>query len=127
MANSYFTLTLDDNSPTVAYAPFRDTFGAPNLTAGWNPYYTGSGFSSGSNSSSVVSNIGNGTSLHLTACDAAQVAIQWNGEHTCDFSHTSFACVFHACTLCECVGRLLAERSSIRRAIFTGIISHDSP
>ncbi|KZT71800.1 hypothetical protein DAEQUDRAFT_706567 [Daedalea quercina L-15889] len=81
MADTLVSIAVDDNSPTIAYAPFGDTFGAPNLTAGWNPYYTGSGFSTGSNSSSssVVSNLGNGTSLRLTACDGAQVAIQWNG------------------------------------------------
>lgn len=99
MADSYFTLTVDDNSPTVGYAPFRDTLGAPNLTAGWNPYYTGSGFSSGSNSSSVVSNIGNGTSLHLTASDGAQVAIQWNGEYSCNILTSSRIRVTRLCPL----------------------------
>ncbi|KAH9839208.1 uncharacterized protein C8Q71DRAFT_703803 [Rhodofomes roseus] len=81
MANTLVSIIVDDNSPTIAYAPFGDTLGEPNVTAGWNPYYTGSGFSSGSNSSSssVVSNLGSGTSLHVTACDGAQVAIRWNG------------------------------------------------
>ncbi|KAH9935776.1 uncharacterized protein B0H18DRAFT_977253 [Fomitopsis serialis] len=81
MADTLFSITVDDNSPTIAYAPFGDTLGQPDVSAGWNPYYTGSGFSSGSNSSSssAVSNFGNGTSLHVTACDGAQVAIQWNG------------------------------------------------
>lgn len=82
MAESVFPLTLDDTSPTIAYAPFADTFGLPNLTAGWNPYYTDSGFSTDSgpsSSSSGVSNIGNGTSLHVTAHDGAQFAIRWNG------------------------------------------------
>lgn len=83
MADAVFPVTLDDTSPTITYAPFTDASSAPNLTAGWNSYYTASGFSSDpspSSSSSAVSNIGNGTSLHLTACDGAQFAIKWNGE-----------------------------------------------
>ncbi|KAK0476852.1 hypothetical protein IW261DRAFT_1421561 [Armillaria novae-zelandiae] len=35
---------VDDTSPAVSYYPLRDTFSTPNLTAGWNPYYSGSGF-----------------------------------------------------------------------------------
>lgn len=83
MADTVFPVTLDDTSPTITYAPFADALSLPNLTAGWNSYYTVSGFSTdpgSSSSSSVVSNIGNGTSLHLTACDGAQFAIKWNGE-----------------------------------------------
>ncbi|KAI0949030.1 hypothetical protein AcW1_008745 [Taiwanofungus camphoratus] len=82
MAGTVFPITIDDTSPTVSYAPFADTFGVPDLLAGWNPYYTYSGFAAdpySSASGSSVSNVGNGTSLHLTACDSAAFAIRWNG------------------------------------------------
>lgn len=125
MADSYFTLTVDDNSPAVAYAPFRDTLGAPDLSAGWNPYYTGTGFSSGSNSSgSAVSNIGNGTSLHLTTCDGAQVAIQWNGESSHQFSLTSSSYIpvpsVRASIICWPYRCLLCARSSDIRLLQGG-------
>ncbi|PCH36085.1 hypothetical protein WOLCODRAFT_140217 [Wolfiporia cocos MD-104 SS10] len=82
MAVPVFSITVDDNSPTIAYAPFADTFGPPNVTAGWNPYYSVSGFAEvygSSSSGSGVGNIGNGTSLHLTACNNAEFALKWNG------------------------------------------------
>ncbi|CCL98691.1 uncharacterized protein FIBRA_00694 [Fibroporia radiculosa] len=82
MAVPVFPIIIDDTSPTVAYAPFADTYGTPNLTAGWNPYYTDLGFSSNTGSLSTgtgVSNVGAGTSLHLTAHDGAEFAIKWNG------------------------------------------------
>jgi len=82
MADPVFPITLDDTSPTIVYAPFGDSFGVPDLSSGWNPYYTDSGFATDPgplSSGPGVSDIGNGTSLHLTASDGAQLAIKWNG------------------------------------------------
>jgi hypothetical protein len=72
MANP-LQIYIDDTSPTIAYYPFADTFGTPDLLAGWNPYYTGSGFAS------HQGQIGGGTSLHRTSLDGASASIQWNG------------------------------------------------
>ena len=108
MADLLTTITIDDTSPVISYSPFADTFSSPNTLEGWNPYYTASGFSSGSNSSSVVSNIGNGTSLHLTACDGAQVAIQWNGECLQYCSHACFLFALHTYTLRGRIDRRVA-------------------
>ncbi len=83
MAVPVFSVTIDDTSPTIAYAPFGDSFGKPILLQGWNPYFTKSGFATDAGSSSSdsgVSNIGDGTSLHLTAHDGAEFAISWNGK-----------------------------------------------
>ncbi|KAH9948930.1 hypothetical protein B0H21DRAFT_689167 [Amylocystis lapponica] len=81
MADFVFPLTIDDTSPTISYSPFPDTFGVPDVLAGWNPYYTDSGFATdpGPSSSSPVTDIGNGTSLHITALDGAAFAVAWNG------------------------------------------------
>ncbi|KAI0675399.1 hypothetical protein C8Q78DRAFT_1114225 [Trametes maxima] len=82
MADPLFPLTIDDTSPVVLYAPFADTFGAPALAAGWNPYFTISGFSEtpSGQGADVRSAVGNGTSMHLTAHDGAALQINWNGE-----------------------------------------------
>ena len=39
-------LVVDDTSPEIVYSPFGDTFSTPDLLAGWNPYYSSSGFAS---------------------------------------------------------------------------------
>ena len=81
MADPLFTLIIDDTSPIVSYSPFADTFSTPNTASGWNPYYTDSGFAqfaSGAGSD-ITAAVGNGTSLHLTACDGAFMQISWNG------------------------------------------------
>ncbi|KAL1945769.1 hypothetical protein VTO73DRAFT_1771 [Trametes versicolor] len=83
MADPAFPLTIDDTSPIVLYQPFGDIFTAvPNLAAGWNQYYNISGFAqspSGAGTSVSASTVGNGTSLHLTASDGAELRIDWNG------------------------------------------------
>ncbi|OJT15425.1 hypothetical protein TRAPUB_8013 [Trametes pubescens] len=83
MADPAFPLTIDDTSPIVLYQPFRDIFTAiPDLAAGWNQYYNISGFAqspSGVGTSIGASTVGNGTSLHLTASDGAELRIDWNG------------------------------------------------
>ncbi|GBE80613.1 hypothetical protein SCP_0303280 [Sparassis crispa] len=81
MADPVFSVTIDDTSPTIQYAPFPDTFTVPALLSGWNPYYTNSGFATdpGPSSNASITDVGNGTSLHLTACDGAALAISWNG------------------------------------------------
>ncbi|KAI0786650.1 hypothetical protein C8Q75DRAFT_808179 [Abortiporus biennis] len=70
-----FSITIEDDSPTVVYSPFADTFGTPNITSGWNPFFSGSGFAS--NSPDLV---GSGTGLHVTAADGASLTIGWNGS-----------------------------------------------
>ncbi|KAG7446688.1 uncharacterized protein BT62DRAFT_932143 [Guyanagaster necrorhizus] len=64
---------VDDTSPAISYYPFRDTFSAPNLTAGWNPYYTGSGFLTS------LGETGEGTSQHISSLNGASLSIQWHG------------------------------------------------
>ncbi|KAJ7772692.1 hypothetical protein DFH07DRAFT_170627 [Mycena maculata] len=71
---SVVQFTVDDSSPTVTYTPIGDTFAAPNLSAGWNPYWTNPGFSS-----ATTGAVGSGTSLHITSCNGATLAIQWKG------------------------------------------------
>ena len=81
MADPVFNTTIDDTSPVVLYAPFADTFSTPNTALGWNPFYTDSGFATVNSGagSAIGPAIGNGTSLHLTACDGAALQINWNG------------------------------------------------
>jgi len=64
---------VDDTSPSVAYSPFGDTFSIPAPTAGWNPYFDGSGFAS------ALGETGNGTSYHVTSLDGATISLQWKG------------------------------------------------
>ena len=82
MADPVFNITIDDTSPVVLYAPFADTFSTPNTALGWNPFYTDSGFATvdAGAGSAIGPAIGNGTGLHLTACDGAVLEIDWNGE-----------------------------------------------
>ncbi|KAH9942359.1 uncharacterized protein BXZ73DRAFT_87965 [Epithele typhae] len=79
--NPLFPLTIDDTSPLVVYQPFADTFTIPNVATGWNPFYTLTGFATVATGadSEVASALGNGTSLHLTACDGASLQVSWNG------------------------------------------------
>ncbi|KIM75935.1 hypothetical protein PILCRDRAFT_826769 [Piloderma croceum F 1598] len=72
MANP-LQIYIDDTSPSIAYYPFADTFGPPDLLAGWNPYYTNSGYAA------YQGQIGEGASLHRTSLDGASFSIQWSG------------------------------------------------
>lgn len=65
--------TIDDASPQVAYSPFADTFVAPDLSAGWNPYYSESGFAASPGDQ------GEGETQHITALDGAGLELQFNG------------------------------------------------
>ncbi|KAA1472827.1 hypothetical protein DENSPDRAFT_206599 [Dentipellis sp. KUC8613] len=73
MADS-FQLVIDDTSPVLSYYPFSDTFGVPDLQAGWNPYYTRSGFVSS------PGQLGAGDSQHITSLDGAAFVLQWFGS-----------------------------------------------
>jgi hypothetical protein len=66
-------LVVNDTSPTIVYAPFGDTFSAPNILEGWNPYYSASGYAT------FQGEVGNGTSFHITSLDGAQLSLQWRG------------------------------------------------
>ncbi len=64
---------VDDTSPMITYFPFGDTLSTANLSAGWNPYFDGSGFLS------APGETGSGTSQHISARDGASLVIQWHG------------------------------------------------
>ena len=68
-----FELTLDDTSPIINYYPFAETLGAPNFVAGWNSYFSESGFLS------ELGEVGTGESMHVTSLDGAELTIQWFG------------------------------------------------
>ncbi|KAJ3488315.1 hypothetical protein NLJ89_g11628 [Agrocybe chaxingu] len=85
MADTYVQLTIDDSSPSVAYSPFRDTLGAPNPTAGWNPYYDPNGYAAS------PGQLANGTSLHITSLNGAALAVQWTGTGVQLFGNTTNA------------------------------------
>ncbi|TEB37203.1 hypothetical protein FA13DRAFT_1705486 [Coprinellus micaceus] len=65
---------VNDTSPAIVYSPFGDTFSTPNTKAGWNPYYSGSGFATAQG----VKGVGN--SFHITSLDGASFTIAWNGS-----------------------------------------------
>ncbi|KAF8588650.1 hypothetical protein K439DRAFT_1334800 [Ramaria rubella] len=68
-----FELELDDTSPVVNYFPFAETLGAPDFLAGWNSFFSDSGFLT------ELGQIGQGTSLHVTSLDGAALTIEWVG------------------------------------------------
>ncbi|KAI0048280.1 hypothetical protein FA95DRAFT_1098201 [Auriscalpium vulgare] len=68
-----FQLLIDDTSPVLSFFPFPDTLAAPDLLAGWNPYFTETGFAN------PLGEVGEGTSLHITSLDQAAFSIQWFG------------------------------------------------
>ncbi|EDR11612.1 uncharacterized protein LACBIDRAFT_324293 [Laccaria bicolor S238N-H82] len=65
--------SVDNTSPQISYFPFADTLSTPNLSAGWNPYFSLSGFAG------VLGESGNGTSHHITSLDGASLSIHWRG------------------------------------------------
>lgn len=67
---------VDDNSPTISYQPFADTFSTPSLALGWNPYYSTSGFAT------AEGVIGHGDSFHVTSLNGANLTINWRGERS---------------------------------------------
>ncbi|KAF9479037.1 hypothetical protein BDN70DRAFT_906426 [Pholiota conissans] len=73
MSETLVTFSIDDTSPEIAYLPLGDTLSTPDLFAGWNPYYTLSGFASAQGA------VGNGTSQHITSLDGASLVIEWSG------------------------------------------------
>lgn len=66
-----FIISVDDTSPSVLYLPFADTFAAPNLSAGWYPYFIPAATSDNSSEE---------TTLHATVADGASIGLRWNGE-----------------------------------------------
>lgn len=73
MASSLSRLYIDDDSPQLAYFPFVNLEPSPNVTAGWQAQYTGSG------AATAPGQVGVGTSYHLTAIDGSSLMVQWNG------------------------------------------------
>lgn len=82
MANP-LQISVDDTSPSVSYFPFADTFGTPDVSAGWNPYYTGSSFAA------FQGQEGEGNSLHRTSLDGASFSVQWIGVYHSFFDRSS--------------------------------------
>ncbi|KAJ6498981.1 hypothetical protein C8R45DRAFT_1210836 [Mycena sanguinolenta] len=74
MASAVLKFTVDDSSSTIEYSPIADTFGSPNLSAGWNPHWDIPGFSSAN-----LGAVGSGQSLHITSLNGASLQIQWTG------------------------------------------------
>jgi len=68
-----FQLGIDNTSPTITYFPFFPNTVALNVTAGWTPYYTNSGFPSTSGL------VGNGTSLQISSKNGSFLSITWFG------------------------------------------------
>lgn len=75
-SDTSFAISIDDTSPTVLYTPFGDNYGVPNLTAGWSPYFSDSGFAT----DPAAGQQGDGTSFHVTSADGASLRLRWNGE-----------------------------------------------
>jgi hypothetical protein len=80
--NNSLNIYVDDNSPSITYFPFGDTFGIPDQSAGWiqNPHVADSGLTT----STSENQTSQGNSPHLTSLDGASFSIQWNG--TCQLS-----------------------------------------
>lgn len=75
MAQSITAFSVDDTSPTIFYFPIGDTFSAPDLNAGWNPFFDISGYPT------ALGMTGNGTSYHVTSLGGASISIRWTGAH----------------------------------------------
>ncbi|KAJ7594543.1 hypothetical protein C8J56DRAFT_927001 [Mycena floridula] len=73
MGESVIEIHVQDTSPTLTYFPFGDTFSTVDLQAGWNPYFTGSGFVT------TPGQVGQGTSAHITSKDEASVSVVFTG------------------------------------------------
>ena len=93
-----FAISIDDTSPTVLYEPFGDTYGVPNLTGGWNPYFSGSGLATDPATDPAAGQKGEGTSFHVTSADGASLGLRWNGECT---EHRSLQAAFTASCITE--------------------------
>ncbi|KAF9446217.1 hypothetical protein P691DRAFT_674052 [Macrolepiota fuliginosa MF-IS2] len=87
MANTV-QFSVDDTSPAVAYSPFADTFTFPDLSAGWNPYFVGTGFLTNPGQT------GNGLSQHITSRNNASVSISWHGTSIQLFGNTTSQATF---------------------------------
>lgn len=64
---------VNDTSPAILYSPIGDTLSTPNNAAGWNPYYTGTGYATAQGIT------GDGESFHTTSLDGASLTIAWIG------------------------------------------------
>ncbi|KAG5651872.1 hypothetical protein H0H81_007119 [Sphagnurus paluster] len=83
MANNTSRITVDDTSPAISYLPLRDTLSTVNLTAGWNPFFSESGFIK------ALGDTGVGTSFHATSLDGATISIVWAGTGIQLLGHTT--------------------------------------
>lgn len=73
MAGSISQFYVEDDSPEIVYYPFVDTSLSPNVSAGWEQFYSVSGVASSPGQG------GEGYSTHTTSLNEASFMIQWNG------------------------------------------------
>lgn len=64
---------VEDDSPEIVYYPFVDTGLSPNVSAGWEQFYSGSG------AASSPGQVGVGISTHSTNLNEASFMIKWSG------------------------------------------------
>ncbi|KAG2154362.1 uncharacterized protein EDB93DRAFT_1320066 [Suillus bovinus] len=73
MAGSTSQFYVEDDSPEIIYYPFVDTSLSPNISAGWEQVYSGSGVASSPGQDGI------GDSTHSTSLNEASFMIKWNG------------------------------------------------
>lgn len=73
MAGSTSQFYVEDDSPEIVYYPFIDTSLSPNVSAGWEQLYSGSG------AATSPGQVGVGDSVHSTSLNEASFMIKWNG------------------------------------------------
>ncbi|KAG1900570.1 uncharacterized protein F5891DRAFT_298567 [Suillus fuscotomentosus] len=73
MAGSISQFYVEDDSPEIVYYPFVDTSLSPNVSAGWEQFYSVSGVASSPGQG------GEGYSAHITSLNEASFMIEWNG------------------------------------------------
>jgi hypothetical protein len=76
MAGSTSQFYVEDDSPEIVYYPFIDTSLSPNVSAGWEQLYSGSG------AATSPGQVGVGDSVHSTSLNEASFMIKWNGKHS---------------------------------------------
>lgn len=76
MAQSLSQFDIDDDSPEIAYFPFVNLEPSPNVTAGWQLLYTGSG------AAMSPGQLGVGTSYHYTSLNGASFMVNWTGMYS---------------------------------------------
>ncbi|KIY53087.1 hypothetical protein FISHEDRAFT_33860 [Fistulina hepatica ATCC 64428] len=66
-------LDVDNTSPTINYFPSTDVLSNTNISRGWVPFYSQSGYAS------TIGEVGVGQSYHITSRVGASLIIEWHG------------------------------------------------